>query len=175
MWEYLSAPFVAASALLVVAGVPTLRDPAPLVRALSSAGMPSGRLVVRCIAAAEVAIGLWALAAPGALSAGLVAATYAGFTGFVALALARGGVLGSCGCFGKPDTPPTAVHVALTALASLAALAVAVNPPADAWGASAGAIAGLLAGAALIGFLSWQALAVLPTVTPAAVRSTGRG
>src|SRR5687767_619766 len=132
MWEYLSAPFIAASALLVVAGVPKLRDPTPLGRALSSAGMPSGRLLVRCIAAAEVAIGGWALAAPGAPSAALVAAAYAGFTGFVALALARGGVLGSCGCFGKPDTPPTAVHAALTALASLAALAVALDPPADA-------------------------------------------
>lgn len=169
----LSAPFLAAVALLVGAGVPKLRDPMPLVRALRSTGLPAGRSVVRGIAAAEVGLGLWAAARPSALTAALVCAAYLVFTGFVALALQRGGVLGSCGCFGKADTPPTRSHLVVTAGLAVLAGAVAVSPERAAWtSGTAAAVAGTLALAALITFLAWQALAVLPTVTPAAVRST---
>ena len=45
----------------------------------------------------------------------LVAASYAAFTAFVLLARSRGGVLASCGCFGRADTPPTTTHVVVTA------------------------------------------------------------
>lgn len=46
------------------------------------------------------------------------------------LALRRGGTVGSCGCFGRPDTPPTRLHVALNVAAAAAAVAapVAVDP-----------------------------------------------
>jgi hypothetical protein len=169
----LSAPFLAASALLVGAGVPKLRDPMPLVRALRSTGLPADRSLVRGVAAVEVALGLWAAARPTALNAALVCAAYVVFTGFVTLALRRGGVLGSCGCFGKADTPPTRSHLVVTAGLAVLAGAVALLPERAAWttGTSA-AVAATLALAALITFLAWQALAVLPTVTPAAVRST---
>ena len=73
------------------------------------------------------------LVAPGRLSAALVAAAYLVFTAFVARVLTRGGVLGSCGCFGKPDTPATRTHLALTGVAALTALAVAIDPPAGVW------------------------------------------
>jgi hypothetical protein len=134
--------------------------------------MPAGRLLVRAFAIAEVAIGGWALAAPGRLSAALVAAAYLAFTAFVARVLTRGGVLGSCGCFGKPDTPATRTHLALTALAALAALAVTIDAPSGVWSDvdSAGlTTAGL---AVVIGFLAWQVMAVLPTTSPAAIRSS---
>ena len=52
------------------------------------------------------------------------------------------------------------------------AAGVTVGSTAWATGLSA-AVVGTLALAALLTFLAWQALAVLPTVTPAAVRSTG--
>ena len=170
----LAAPFLAASALLVGAGVPKLGDPMPLVRALRSTGLPAGRALVRVVAAAEVALGLWAIARPGALNAALVCAAYLVFTGFVALALKRGGVLGSCGCFGKADTPPTRSHLAVTGGLAVLAGAVALAPGRCAWTTEApAALVGTLALAGLLTFLAWQALAVLPTVTPAAVRSTG--
>lgn len=170
----LAAPFLAASALLVGAGVPKLGDPMPLVRALRSTGLPAGRRLVRVVAAAEVALGLWAVGRPGAVNAALVCAAYLVFTGFVALALQRGGVLGSCGCFGKADTPPTRSHLVVTAALAVLAGAVAVAPERAAWTAgSAPVVAGTLALAALVTFLAWQVLAVLPTVTPTAVRSTG--
>ena len=169
----LAAPFLAASALLVGAGVPKIGDPMPLVRALRSAGLPAARGLVRGIALAEVSLGLWAAARPGALNAALVCAAYLLFTGFVGLALRRGGVLGSCGCFGKADTPPTRAHLVVTAgLAALAGV-VAIAPERATWATGVSAsVVGTVALAALLTFLAWQALAVLPTVTPAAVRST---
>ena len=180
MWDALAGPYLAAAGLLVLAGVPKVADPSPLVRALRSAGLTvrpaPGALLVRSFAVAEVVVGAWAVVAPGRVVSVLVAAAYLVFTAFVALVLARGGVLGSCGCFGKPDTPPSRTHLALTAVAALVAAAVAAAPPADPWGATAGTgvlvtTAGL---AALIGFLAWMAMAVLPTTTAAAVRSATR-
>jgi hypothetical protein len=170
----LAAPFLAASALLVGAGVPKLGDPMPLVRALRSTGLPAGRGLVRGVAGVEVALGLWAVARPGTANAALVCAAYLLFTGFVALALKRGGVLGSCGCFGKADTPPTRSHLAVTGALAVLAGVVAAAPERAAWtSAGAPAVVGTVALAALVTFLAWQALAVLPTVTPAAIRSTG--
>ena len=180
MWDALAGPYLAAAGLLVLAGVPKVADPAPLVRALRSAGFTvppaPGALLVRGFAAAEVVVGVWAVLAPGRLAAALAAAAYAVFTAFVALVLTRGGVLGSCGCFGKPDTPPTRTHLALTAVAALVAAAVALDPPADAWGgaASTSALVTTAGLAVVIGFLAWMALAVLPTTTATAVRSATR-
>ncbi|GAA4713960.1 hypothetical protein GCM10025782_07780 [Pedococcus ginsenosidimutans] len=179
MWDALAGPYLAAAGLLVLAGVPKVADPAPLVRALRSAGFTvppaPGALLVRAFAVAEVVVGVWAVLAPGRLVAALVAAAYAVFTGFVALVLVRGGVLGSCGCFGKPDTPPSRTHLALTAVATLVAALVAADPPADAWGGATTPVLATTAGlAVVIGFLASMAMAVLPTTTAAAVRSATR-
>ncbi len=181
MWDALAGPFLAAAGLLVVAGVPKVVDPLPLVRALRSAGLAvrpgPGAALVRTFAVTEVAIGAWAIGAPGRASAALVAAAYLVFTLFVARVLLRGGVLGSCGCFGKPDTPATRTHLALTAAASLVAVALAIDPPGAVWsgagvGAPSGAsLASTAALAVLVGGLSWMVMAVLPTTTAAAVRS----
>ena len=175
MWGVVAGPFLAAAGLLVVAGVPKVLDPLPLVRAVRSVGLPVHRHLVRGFAAAEVLVGLWALLAPGRYAAGLVAAAYLVFTAFVARVLTRGGVLGSCGCFGTPDTPATRTHAALTGAAFLVAALVAAAPPRTPW---AGVDAPTLATAGLavvIAFLAWQVMAVLPTTTPAAVRSTTKG
>jgi hypothetical protein len=174
MWDMAAGPFLAAAGLLVVAGVPKLSDPLPLVRALRQAGMPAGRLLVRAFALTEVTVGVWALVAPARLSASLVAAAYLLFTVFVVRVLRRGGILGSCGCFGKPDTPATRTHVVLTLGAALAAAAVAVAPPVSVWSAPVRDLATTAALAALVAFLAWQVMAVLPTTTPAAIRTTVR-
>jgi hypothetical protein len=171
MWDLAAGPFLAVAGLLVVAGVPKLVDPLPLVRALRAAGMPAGRLLVRGFAVAEVAVGGWALVAPGRLSAALVAAAYLVFTLFVARVLSQGGILGSCGCFGKPDTPATRTHLALVAAATVTAALVTIDPPAGVWAdvdTAALTTAGL---AVVIAFLAWQVMAVLPTTSPAAIRA----
>jgi len=179
MWPALVVPYAAAAVLLAVAGVPKVRDPGDLVRAVRSVGMPFGRASVRAFAVAEVAVAVAALVAPGRLTALLLAAMYAGFTAFVGLALRRGGVLSSCGCFGRADTPPTRAHALVTGAAGVVGLLVATDPPgARPWSvltdAGALAVLGLVALVGLVGFLGWQVMAVLPTVQPAAVRSRTR-
>jgi uncharacterized membrane protein HdeD (DUF308 family) len=178
MWQIVAAPFLAAAALLIVAGGPKIVDPLPLVRALRSAGLPAGREPVRAFAVGEVVVGLAALAHPSRTTALLLAAAYVGFTAFVGLALARGGVLESCGCFGKADTPPTRAHLVLTAVLAVAAGALAVAPPADpVWSAAAltrPATVVLLGFAALVAVLAHAVMAVLPLATPAAARSATR-
>ena len=177
MWPALVVPYAAAAVLLGVAGVPKVRDPGDLVRAVRSVGMPFGRRSVRAFAVAEVVVAVAALVVPSRLTAALLGLMYAGFTAFVVVALRRGGVLSSCGCFGKADTPPTRVHALVTGAASVTGLLVAVDPP-GAWSAltDSGALAavGFVALVALVGFLAWQVMAVLPTVHPAAIRSRTR-
>jgi len=179
MWPALVVPYAAAAVLLGVAGVPKVGGPGDLVRAVRSVGMPFGRGTVRGFAAAEVVVAVAALGVPNRLTATLLALMYAVFTAFVVTALRRGGVLSSCGCFGKADTPPSGAHALVTGAASVTALLVAIDPPGGrAWSAltdsGAVAVAGFVALVALVGFLAWQVMAVLPTVQPAAVRSRTR-
>lgn len=123
-----AGPYLASALLLVVAGAAKVRDPLPLVRALRSARLPAPVAAVRALAVVEVALGLAAVLLGGRVTAVLVAASYAAFTAFVLLARARGGVLASCGCFGRADTPPTAAHVVTTGALALLAAGVAVAP-----------------------------------------------
>ena len=175
MWDVVAGPFLAAAGLLVMAGLPKLADPLPLVRAVRGAGLPVTPVLVRAFALGEVLVGTAAVLAPGRWTAGLVTAAYLVFTAFVVRVLRRGGVLGSCGCFGKPDTPAARTHAALTAAAALAAVAVVVDPPRGAWSGVDAATVTTAALAVVIGFLAWQVMAVLPTTTAAAVRSTTKG
>lgn len=124
----LAGPFLAASLLLVGAGMSKIVDPAPLVRAARSVGLPVPTPAVRVLAALEAGLGVAAVLTGSRVAAALVALSYLGFTGFVLLARRRGGVLASCGCFGKVDTPPTRTHIAVTGVLAVVAAAVAVRP-----------------------------------------------
>jgi hypothetical protein len=126
--------FLVASALLVLAGAAKVARPDDTARALAVlASRPYGprwRWLVRAGALAEAAVGIAALAAPRPITAALVAASYAAFSGVVVLARRRGGPLATCGCFGRPDTPPTLVHLCLNVVFAGSALVVAVSSPA---------------------------------------------
>jgi Methylamine utilisation protein MauE len=128
-----TAPFLAATFMLGAAGVTKMARPDDTARALHTAGLPLGRVAVRVGAVGEVAVAVAAVAAPGAVTGGLVAVSYAAFATFVILALRRGWPLASCGCFGRPDTRPTAAHAGL----NLGAAGVAVW-----WAVVAGGSAG---------------------------------
>ena len=117
-----TAPFVAATVLLGAAGVAKTMRPGDTVNALRAAGIPANRALVRVGAIAEVGLAAWALLAPGPLSGALVAVAYTIFAVFVVLALKRGWALASCGCFGRPDTPPTVAHAVLNAGAAASAV-----------------------------------------------------
>lgn len=154
----LQGPVHAAAALLVLAGAQKVHDPLPLVRATRSVGLRVPRHLVRGAAAVELGIGLAALADGSRWTALAVAASYALFTGFVVLALVRKGVLASCGCFGKADTPPTRTHAVVTGALSGAALTGAPGPvPVS---------AAALVTTAAVAVTAYLVLAVLPTVRP---------
>lgn len=115
-----AGPYLAAALLLVAAGLAKVRRPADTAIALRRAGLPVPDWVVRAGAGAEVASGCWAFTS-GRLAAGVVALSYLGFAGFVALALRRGSPVSSCGCFGKADSPPTVSHAVLNLAAAATA------------------------------------------------------
>ena len=124
--------YLIACTLLVVAGGAKLVRPDDTARALAAlvpVSLARLRGLVRIGAAVEVALGLGALAAPRTVSAGLVAASYGAFALFIAYARAKGGAIASCGCFGTPDTPATAVHALVNLGLAAVAVAVAVAAP----------------------------------------------
>jgi hypothetical protein len=156
------------AALLILDGAPKVVRPGDTARALARMGLPSARLLVRGGGAVEAAIGLAALLVGGAVPAALVAASYVGFSVVVLRALRSGDALSSCGCFGRPDTPPTRAHVAVTGGLALGAGWAAA--------ASAPALAAIVADAPGTGLpllflvavttgLAWLALAVLPVLS----------
>lgn len=173
-----AGPFLAAATLLVLAGLAKLRDPLPLVRALRSVGLRVRPPIVRAGALLETAVGLAAVGTGSRPAAVAVAVSYAAFTGFVLVALRRGGVLASCGCFGRQDTSPTRTHAALTGALALVAAAVAVRPLGDLPGLLARTPdLALVATTAALSTVLYVALAVLPLLTAArTVRpAAGRG
>lgn len=126
----LIGPYLAACLLLIVAGVAKSVHPTDTARAVAAVvplTLAPTRALVRVGAAAEAVVGTVGLIRPSPLTAALVAASFAGFALFVSVVLARGGPLASCGCFGKPDTPATRLHVVVNAALAVAAVAVAAT------------------------------------------------
>lgn len=123
----LTGPALVAAALLVVAGAAKVADPAMTAGALRALRLPSSPALVRVGAGAEVVLGLTAIVVGGLLPWALVAASYLGFGVFVVAALRAGTMVGSCGCFGREDTPPHPVHVWLDLALAATAAAMAVG------------------------------------------------
>jgi len=165
----LAGPFLVTVAVLLAGGALKVVRPAFTARAMREMGLPASPGIVRAGALAELGIAAGALVGGGRLLAALVAASYAGFAGFVFAALRRGVPLSSCGCFGADDTPPTATHLVLNLAAAAVAGAVAIT------GSGAGGLAEIttlegslllrvafLASTAASVWLAYVALAVLP-------------
>jgi hypothetical protein len=117
-----AGPFAIATCLLALAGFAKAMQPAATAGALAALGLPHRRWLVRAGGSAEALLAFAAHVTGDATLAILVAMSYAGFALFVAAALYRGTPLSSCGCFGKIDTPPSPMHVALDLLAAGAAI-----------------------------------------------------
>lgn len=119
----LTGPALAIAGLLALAGAQKVLDPAMTVGALRALRLPASPLAVRVGAATELALGVVAIGFGGTVTWALVAVSYLAFAAFVVAALRRGTMIGSCGCFGREDTPPHWSHVALNgALAGVALL-----------------------------------------------------
>jgi hypothetical protein len=124
----LAGPFAIVAALLALGGASKAVQPADTVGALRGLGLPGSGALVRAGGVVELVIGVGALVSGARPFAVLVAVSYGAFAGFVALALRRGAPIGSCGCFGKADTPPSRTHVVVNIAAALVAVLVAVDP-----------------------------------------------
>jgi hypothetical protein len=136
--------YLVAAGLLCVAGAAKAARPDDTARALGALlpGAPplaTTRRLVRGGAAAEAVLGAGALLFPRPLTAALVALSYVGFSVAVAVARRRGGPLATCGCFGRPDTPATALHLIIDLVLAGAAATVTFAAPAQ------GTLAALLA------------------------------
>ena len=130
----LIGPYLAACVLLVVAGTAKAVRPGDTVRAVVATirlRPAAVRPLVRSVAAVETVLGIAGMARPSPLTAGLVAGSYLGFAVFVGVALARGGPLASCGCFGTPDTPATRLHMVVDLVLAASAAIVASTMPAE--------------------------------------------
>jgi hypothetical protein len=121
-----AGPFVIAALLLAAAGVAKVVDPANAVGALRAFGVPVAPTVVRVVGAVEAVLAVSAVVTGAVVLAVAVGASYLLFTGFVVSALVRDLPIGSCGCFGEVDTPPSVLHVVVNLGAVAAALGVAV-------------------------------------------------
>lgn len=129
--------FFVGCGLLVLAGVAKAVRPDDTARALillpgSNARIPSfslTRQAVRIGALLEAGLGVCALLFPRTVTAALVAVSYALFACITAYARTHGGALSTCGCFGRPDTPSTGLHVALNVVFVATAVALATRPP----------------------------------------------
>jgi hypothetical protein len=93
---------------------------------MGGVGLPTSIPLARALGVAEVVVGVAALTVDEPAAAWAVAALYAGFSGFVAVALRRGAWLQSCGCFGAIEVPPTPTHLVFDLVATVAAAAAAL-------------------------------------------------
>ena len=167
----LTGPALITAGLLVLAGAQKVLDPTMAVGALRALRLPSSPTLVRVGAGAEVVLGLAAIVVGGPVLWWLVAASYLAFGAFVAAALRSGTMIGSCGCFGREETPPHPLHLVLDLVLAGMAGAVAVwspEAPVDALGDAPGegTVLVLLVGLAL--YLLHAAFVELPRALRAA-------
>ncbi|MGI9606987.1 MAG: MauE/DoxX family redox-associated membrane protein [Acidimicrobiales bacterium] len=124
----LAGPAFVVVGVLGAAGVAKVWRPSPTATALREIRVPKPLLAARLMGLGEVVVGMVALATGHPLAWGLVAAAYTGFALFVLWALRSDGAVGSCGCFGHEDTPPTPGHAAFNAAAAAIAALVVSDP-----------------------------------------------
>jgi hypothetical protein len=128
--EVLTAPVLMAAALVCVAAVAKLREPAGAVRALVALGLPARASLSRALGAVELAAGIAVLVAPGRATVAVLGALYVAFAGAGAALLGRGV---GCGCFGfggdAPEQPVSVAHVLLSGALALVCAAGVLWPP----------------------------------------------
>lgn len=130
--------FFISCGLLVLAGVAKAVRPDDTARALvllvsaRTPRVPSlnvTRQAIRIGALLEATLGACALLFPRPATAAPVAVSYTLFVCVVLYARRHGGPLSTCGCFGRPDTPATTLHIALNVVFVATAITVALHPP----------------------------------------------
>lgn len=161
----MTGPAIVVAALLVLAGAQKVADPTMTVGALRALRLPSSPVLVRAGSLFEVLLGGVAVFVGGAVSWAAVALSYLAFAAFVRSAMRSGTPIGTCGCFGREETPPHWTHVALNVV--LAAISVGVastldGAPVDELGTHPGASVVLVSISVLAVALLYLAFVELP-------------
>lgn len=128
LMQALAGPAIALLALLTLAGVMKISDPAATSGALRAAGLPASYWAVRLLGMIEVGAGIVAFSTGGGVALAVAAAFYAGFAWFVLNAIHKHLPISSCGCLGAAETPPSLTHVAVNLAAFVVLLVAAVVP-----------------------------------------------
>lgn len=119
---------IAFLALLALAGIYKVADPAPTSGALRAAGLPASPHLVRLLGLIEIGVGVIGIVWGGPVPSMLGAMLYTGFLVFVLEALRRRLPISSCGCLGATETPPTVAHVVVNLAALVTLLLGTVFP-----------------------------------------------
>jgi hypothetical protein len=127
------------SLLLILTGIAKIRSPNEVARALGALGLPGGSLLGVAIGAVEVIVGVSALFFELALA--VQGVVYVAFSIWIVVALRSDAPLASCGCLGRPDTPPTVAHLVMNLLAAVFSFGAAVTGPIELGGGLEGAAA----------------------------------
>lgn len=111
------------SAVLLLTGFRKIQRPGDTSKALAAFGFPDRKIVGVLIGITEVVVGAVVLVTARDVAFVAQGVLYALFTSWVIWALVKDVPVESCGCLGKPDTPPYFGHVVLDLLASLVSFA----------------------------------------------------
>ena len=126
--ELIASAFFVSASLLVVAGAGKIRDPSSASRALSDVGLPGGPTPVRILGSVEVVAGAGSLIRPTPVLGATVFLLYASFAAFVLYLRTRPHPeRRTCGCLGRTESPPSALHGGMNVAAALTGLFVAVR------------------------------------------------
>jgi uncharacterized membrane protein YphA (DoxX/SURF4 family) len=156
--------------LLTASGIAKLVDPAPTTGAMKAARLPASRFISYALGLVEVVAAVTALVV-GGLAVIAAALLYLAFAVFTFSAVRKRIPVQSCGCFGRDDTPPNAVHVVYNTIASISlfTLAVLSHTPVD-WSLPTAELALYLSFIVIGVVASYLVLARLPQVM--AIRET---
>ncbi len=128
-FDLVFAPLLVAAGLLLVAGIAKVRQPHAAQRVLEAIGLPTSIRTVQLLGLIEAALGAAAIVSGVRWLAVAVMAMFVVFAAVATWLLIGGADLPSCGCLGALETPPSIIHVVLSALGAVAAGAAALADP----------------------------------------------
>jgi hypothetical protein len=165
--DALAPIFFLAAGLLVVSGAVKQLQPRATAQSMLDAGLPGSIALARGIGVIEIAIGIWALAAPARGGAVALAVLYTSFSVFLVYVLREHPDAGSCGCAGPTPVPPSWLHLVLDVVVAIGAVALAFTPSEGVveWLAAFGWLA--LPVALGLGLAGWLAVVAVIQAPPA--------
>ena len=104
------------SGLLLVTGVSKAMRPHDTASAVRQLGLPATSLLIRLLAVGEIGVGVWVVATMSTVSLAAQSLLYGVFAVWTWAAIRSDTPLATCGCLGRPDTPPYGGHLAINVI-----------------------------------------------------------